>query len=528
MLPASRSAPALDRVAGENMTEEVQSAKAAFHDTLARIDEQQRQKMLAEMPAWAEKGWPYIPVAYQPSDLPRADIPAFPGAEGGGAFTAGGRGGKVYVVTSLKDSGPGTFREACEAVGPRIVVFNVAGKIELRRRVNIYAPYITIAGQTAPGDGVCIAGESVRINTHDVIIRHMRFRRGMPYGPLPDHWQRDDCLGGDSVIGNVIVDHCSTSWGLDENLSIYRQMYQPPGSDQRQKLPTVNLTIQWCISSEALDTWNHAFGATWGGDNATFHHNLFACNTGRNPSIGMGPQFNFVNNVLFNWRHRTADGGGGGLRVNFINNYYKPGPITRGELRHRIIKPEGVGRRSRSRSGNWYVAGNVIEGNGQVTADNWNGGVQPEGVRGDERERLLASLRAEEPLPMPDVEIQPAREAFDAVLAESGATRPVRDPVDERVIQMVRTGEVTYKKGIVTDPDQVGGYPDYQGEPYVDADADGLPDDWEQSHGLDPNDAGDQNQDADKDGYTNIEEWLNATDPQQFVDYAVDQQGTKP
>ena len=506
-------APALDRVPGENMSDEVQSAKAAFHESLARQDEKLRQKMLAEIGPWAEKGWPYIPVAYKPEDLPRADIPAFPGAEGGGAWTAGGRGGKVYVVTTLKDSGPGSFREACEAVGPRIVVFNVAGIIELRRRVSIYAPYITIAGQTAPGDGVCIAGETVRVNTHDVVIRHMRFRRGEPYGPLPGHWQRDDALGGDSVIGNVIVDHCSASWGLDENLSMYRQMYQAPGSDVRQKLPTQNLTIQWCISSEALDTWNHAFGATWGGANSTFHHNLFACNTGRNPSIGMGPQFNFVDNVLFNWRHRTADGGGGGLSVNFINNYYKPGPMTQGQLRYRIIRPQGVARVPASLRGKWYVEGNVIEGNEEVTADNWQGGVQPDDAQGGDREKLLASIRADEPLPMPPVEIQPAREAYESVLAASGATRPVRDRVDWRVIEMVRTGEVTYKLGIITDPEQVGGYPEYKGEPYADADGDGMPDDWEKANGLNPNDAADSSRDADGDGYTNIEEWLNATDP---------------
>lgn len=512
---------ARERVPGENMSDEVQSAKAAFHESLARQDEAQRQKMLAGMESWADKGWPYIAVAYKPDDLPQADIPAFPGAEGGGALTAGGRGGKVYVVTTLKDSGPGSFREACEAIGPRIVVFNVAGKIELRRRVNIYAPYITIAGQTAPGDGVCIAGETVRINTHDVIIRYMRFRRGKPYGPLPDHWQRDDALGGDATIGNVIIDHCSTSWGLDENLSLYRQMYQAPGSTSRQKLPTMNMTIQRCISSEALNTWNHSFGATWGGANSTFHHNLFACNAGRNPSIGMGPQFNFVNNVLFNWRHRTADGGGGGLRVNFINNYYKPGPMTRGELRHRIIKPEGVARRPASRRGKWHVAGNVIEGNDEVTQDNWQGGVQPEGVRGEEREKLLASMRSDEPLPMPLVAIQPAREALETVLANSGAILPVRDPVDQRVIKMVRTGKVTYEQGIITDPEQVGGYPEYQGKPYTDTDSDGLPNDWELANRLDPNDASDSSLDADNDGYTNIEEWLNGTDPQKSVDYTV-------
>ena len=179
--------------------------------------------------AW-DKAWPivykdmqngkvYNDWARRADDLPQADIPAFPGAEGGGMYTAGGRGGKVFVVTTLADSGPGSLREACDAGGARIVVFNVAGIIRLERPININAPYITIAGQTAPGDGVCLAGESFLINTHDVIIRHMRFRRG-------DTWvgRRDDAIGGNPV-GNIILDHISASWGLDENMTLYRHMF---------------------------------------------------------------------------------------------------------------------------------------------------------------------------------------------------------------------------------------------------------------------------------------------------------------
>src|SRR5205814_8515543 len=170
----------------------------------------------------AREGKPYIPQAERPEDLPHASIPAFPGAEGAGRFSFGGRGGKVYVVTSLEDSGPGTFREACEAAGTRIVVFNVAGIINLKNRIVIRAPYITIAGQTAPGDGVCIAGNTVEIETHDAVVRYMRFRRG-----AMDVGDRNDGLGGNPV-GNIIVDHCSCSWGFDENISMYRHMYQPP------------------------------------------------------------------------------------------------------------------------------------------------------------------------------------------------------------------------------------------------------------------------------------------------------------
>ena len=162
------------------------------------------------------------------------------------------------------------------------------------------APYITIAGQTAPGDGVCIAGETFNIDTHDVIVRHMRFRRGQTLVT-----KRDDSFGG-NPIGNIMIDHSSCQWGLDENISFYRHMYQPHKEEERRKLPTVNVTIQNTISAKALDTWNHSFGSTIGGENCSFMRNLWASNAGRNPSIGWGGVFNFVNNVVFNWWYRTA------------------------------------------------------------------------------------------------------------------------------------------------------------------------------------------------------------------------------
>src|SRR5699024_9643269 len=232
------------------------------------------QEVLPTVMEQALNGRPYLPYASMPSHLPQAEIPAFPGAEGGGSYTPGGRGGEVYVVTSLKDSGPGTFREALEAGGARTVVFNVSGIIRLESPIYIRAPYLTIAGQTAPGDGVCVAGESVKINTHDVIIRHMRFRRGET-----EVTRRDDALGGPAV-GNIMIDHVSASWGLDENLSIYRNIFNT--GDERKKLPTVNITIQNTISAEGLDTYNHAFGSTIGGHNSTFMRNLWANNVGRN------------------------------------------------------------------------------------------------------------------------------------------------------------------------------------------------------------------------------------------------------
>src|SRR6185503_17376193 len=184
------------------------------------------------MKEWEAKGKPYLPGAAEPKDLPQAKIPAFPGAWGGGMYSFGGRGGRVIVVTNLNDSGPGSFRDACEQGGPRIVVFNVAGIIKLKDRIRIRAPYITIDGSSAPGDGVCIAGDTVELETHDVIVRHMRFRRG-------NTWvgDRNDSLGGNPV-GNVMVDHVSGSWGLDEVMSMYRHMWQPPGGKGELKLPT--------------------------------------------------------------------------------------------------------------------------------------------------------------------------------------------------------------------------------------------------------------------------------------------------
>lgn len=502
----------------------------------ARLSDEAWKRALPEIEAWAKKGKPYLPDAAKPEDLPQAKIPAFPGAWGGGMHSFGGRGGKVIVVTNLNDSGPGSFRDAVEQGGPRIVVFNVAGTIKLNAAVSVRAPYITIAGNTAPGDGVCIAGNTVQLDTHDVVVRHMRFRRGKTEAA-----DRDDSFGGNPV-GNIMIDHVSASWSLDENLSMYRHMYQPPGGGQAIRLPTVNVTIQNSISSESLNIYHHAFGSTIGGLNSTFHHNLWACNTGRNPSVGMYGDFTFVNNVLFNWRHRTIDGGDHKSLYNIINNYFKPGPGTpSGDIAFRILKPES--ERSRTvvdHFGKAYVNGNFVAGNERVTKDNWDGGVQPE-ARSKSQETVLAEIRVNEPFKHAPLPIQPAVQAYETVLANAGATLPKRDAVDERIIQQVRTGEIPpreiakgsqekakfygyaqrftdelaeqVKKGFITDPSEVGGWPEYKGTPYKDADGDGMPDDWEKAHDLNPNDASDATTDANSDGYMNIEDFINGLDP---------------
>ncbi|WP_375433729.1 polysaccharide lyase family 1 protein [uncultured Hymenobacter sp.] len=477
----------------------------------------------------ARQGKPYIPWAARPVDLPQSPTPAFPGAEGGGAYSFGGRGGKVYVVTSLADSGSGSLREACEQGGARTVVFNVAGIIRIKSPLVIRAPYITIAGQTAPGDGVCVAGESVWINTHDVIIRYMRFRRGET-----NVGRRDDAIGG-NPIGNIMIDHVSASWGLDENMSMYRHMYNDSTGIAEQKLPTVNITIQNSIFAESLDTWNHAFGSTLGGENCTFMRNLWANNAGRNPSIGWFGVFNFANNVVFNWVHRSTDGGDYRAMYNIVNNYYKPGPLTPkgAPIGYRILKPEsGRSKLGYQVYGRAYVAGNIVEGNEKVTRDNWDGGVQVEEMAN--AGQYAPNMKVVQPLPMPDLTILPAEKAFSYVLENAGATLPKRDPVDTRVVEQVRTGKInakegvklpetqfkhrrlpidSYKQGIITDISQVGGYPEYKGSPYKDSDKDGMPDDWEKKNNLNPKDASDASKVRSKEGYTNIEEYLNSIVP---------------
>jgi pectate lyase len=451
-----------------------------------------------------------------PPLLPK-QVPAFPGAWGGGMFTQGGRGGQVIAVTNLNDSGPGSLRFAIEAKGPRIVIFRAAGTIQLKSNLDIENPNITIAGQSAPGDGICIANHSVNINTHDVVLRHLRVRRGDPQGG-----QGSDNIGGNPV-GNIIVDHCSVSWGRDEGISLYRYMKPLPGGGS-EKHAAKNVTIQWVISSEALGP-GHEFGGTWGGEDSTFHHNLFACNTGRNPSIGMSGEFDYRNNVIFNWGHRTMDGGDETSLVNVINNYYKAGPATQNNMLNVIARMESRNQYSPGRThlgsqwfpqmnprpGKWYVAGNIVENDPAVTADNWKG------MRG------AADLaRVNTPFEGWPVNQQTAQAGYEAVLAKAGATLPRRDAVDRRVIEIVRTGKPTVGNGIISNPDQVGGYPTLTFSPDeipVDTDADGMPDDWERKFGLNPNDPADAAHDLDQDGYTNLEEYLNGTNPTEFIDY---------
>lgn len=519
-----------------DVPKDVQDATKKMMDDEQKLSDEAWEKAYPIVKAEAEQGRPYIPWAARPTDLPQAQIPSFPGAMGGGAFSFGGRGGKVITVTNLNDRGPGSLREACEQGGARIVVFNVSGIIRIKTPIIVRAPYITIAGQTAPGDGVCLAGESFWVNTHDVVIRHMRFRRGET-----NVGRRDDSFGGNPV-GNIMIDHCSCTWGLDENISFYRHMFNPGKGYNDLKLPTVNVTIQNTISAKALDTYNHAFGSTLGGENCSFMRNLWASNAGRNPSIGWNGIFNFANNVIYNWVHRSVDGGDYTALYNIINNYYKPGPLTPKDtpVGHRILKPES----GRSKLGYYvfgrvYCNGNIMEGNETITKDNWAGGVQVE--EQPNTDGYTASMKWNEPFPMPSFPIMSAKEAYDFVLENAGATIPKRDIVDQRIIEEVKTGKAYYKegldpesfyqfkyrrlpkdsyeKGIITDIKQMGGYPEYKGKSYKDSDNDGMPDAWEKANGLDPKDPSDANKDCTGDGYTNIEKYINGIDTKTKVDW---------
>ena len=412
---------------------------------------------------------------------------AFPGAEGFGRFSLGGRGGQVLFVTNLNDSGPGSLRAAIEADYPRIVVFTVSGTIELQSHLRILHPRITIAGQTAPGDGICLRRYPLVISADDVIVRFLRVRLGDEAGRKMDGIDVSDAQ-------NVIVDHCSVSWTLDEAVNTYH------GSK--------NITIQWCLISESLHDSplqeGHGFAASLGGINTSYHHNLLANNAGRNPSIAGeedAPTINldFRNNVIFNWGHRTLDGRP--RSINVVNNYYKAGPASR---RDHIVKMQTIYDGS---FGRWYIDGNVLVDSAGTPH---RSGI----IRIDSEDVPVAAALVDKPVEFAPVQTESAEDAFERVLVAAGATLPRRDAHDVRIIGEVRSGKTTYGNGIISRQTDVGGWPELtSAELPLDADADGMPDAWESQFTA----AGDLSlegaQDADGDGYTNIEEYLNGTDP---------------
>ncbi|HJV76768.1 MAG TPA: hypothetical protein VJ602_00180 [Paludibacter sp.] len=432
-----------------------------------------------------------------------AQTPAFPGAEGGGMYTTGGRGGKVVYVSSLADDdSEGTLRWAINQSGARTVLFKVSGIISLTKPLEIKHGDLTIAGQSAPGDGICIKNYDLFVAADNVIIRFIRFRLG---DLIKNH--EPDAYGGRNQK-NIIIDHCSSSWSIDECASFYSNE---------------NFTMQWCIVSESLNNSEHTkgahgYGGIWGGKNASFHHNLIAHNNSRNPRFNglrrSGLRYtntqdeervDFRNNVIYNWGDHSSYGGESGT-FNIVSNYFKAGPGTNPKIRNRITQidmdidpskcPPGYGK--------YYIQENFVYGYPDVTNDNWQGVSYANGVD-------KIDCRVSKPYSTTPITTQPANVAFEKVLAYSGASLH-RDVIDIRISKEVRTGTATFKgslsgrPGLIDTQSDVGGWPVYNSkEAPLDTDNDGIPDGW-----LEKNYPNKKSTSVNKDGYTYLEVYVNS------------------
>lgn len=416
------------------------------------------------------------------------EAPAFPGAEGAGRLSLGGRGGAVLRVTNLNDSGPGSLRAAVEAKGPRTVVFDVAGTIQLKSPLKISNPRITIAGQTAPGGGITLRDQTLVIGADDVVIRFIRSRLGA-----------ESKVEGDAIWisggRRIILDHVSASWSVDETLSASAR-YTEDGQGFH------DLTVQWSIIAESLAhsihvKGDHGYGSLirgGQGSRISFHHNLWANHMARMPRPGnydgpdkdaVGPLFDFRSNVFYNWGKGYAGYNAdkaARATYNFVDNAYVAGPDTGKRVIFQESNLEAKG----------YFAGNSMDG--VVPADPWSlvTFTIPEPV----------GYRLATPLDVAPVTPQSADEAYQSVLADAGAS-VWRDPVDRRIVEGVHT-----RRGKVIDTEaDVGGWPVLPaGRALVDSDGDGMPDVWEKSHGFDPKKA--DGAAVGKDGWTNLELYL--------------------
>jgi pectate lyase len=419
---------------------------------------------------------------------------AFPGAEGFGAYSKGGRGGEVLYVTNLNDSGSGSLRWAVEQEGPRTIVFRVSGTIELKDRLRVKNPYITIAGQTAPGDGICLAGETLWIGTHDVIVRYLRVRLGDgKYGVGSK--QGKDAISI-SVGKDIIVDHCSASWSLDEILSA-----------SASKPTLTNVTVQWCFITEGLNPDNHGFGSLirgTGGAKYSYLHNLYANNRGRNPRPGnydsnphekdpKGLLLDFRNNVIYNWGGDHAGYNADSIsvtRLNYVGNYLIPGIDS---------KNNGIAYSTGSPYNRSYFSGNYY--NGKLPENQWS----LVKFRKSWTDEEISAYKQTKPFEAGLVKKEDAKSAYQRVLETGGAILPKRDIVDTRIVNDVRnrTGK------IIKSQEDVGGWPELKSIPApTDTDHDGMPDLWETKHGLNPQNADDRNK-VGEDGYTMLEKYMN-------------------
>jgi len=437
---------------------------------------------------------------------------AFPGAEGFGKYTTGGRGGKVFIVTNLNDSGPGSFREAVQAKVPRIVVFAVSGTIHLESPLSISAN-ATIVGQSAPGDGICLADHPVKLVGNNIIVRYLRFRMGDKYQNQGQvHGAGADDAFSASKRKNIIIDHCSMSWSTDEVLSVY-------AGD--------STTLQWNLIAEPLnysyhfetgdkDFENHGYGGILGGRHISIHHNLYVHCVSRTPRFdgnrNISPDIEFAdyrNNVIYNWGSNNVYAGEGG-HYNIVNNYYKYGPDTKNSAKFRLVNP--FRDKDSNAYGKFFVQGNYSDGSPEVSRRNWLGVVMDKGTAADTVLAKVAQPFAAEPITE-----QPASHAYRLVMDQVGASLPRRDALDERAINEVknRTGKII---------DVQGGFP--HGTPYsvsakawpelktasspADADKDGMPDSWEKKNGLNAQDPGDGKGFKLHKTYTNLEVYVNS------------------
>ena len=458
--------------------------------------------------------------------------PAFPGAEGFGRYVTGGRGGKVLHVTNLDNSGTGSLRWALSQSGARTIVFDVSGTIHLTSALKISSGSVTIAGQTAPGDGICVADYPVTIQANNVIVRYMRFRLGNNNVKVngADGWDAFGALDQ----RDIIIDHCSVSWSIDECLSM--------GGCH-------DITVQWCLIAQSLQDaghskGSHGYGGNWGGSGASFHHNLMAHHESRVPRLGpryttqLDERMDMRNNVFYNWGGNGCYGGEA-MNVNIVNNYYKPGPATNQISSTKRMRIACIGVRTNSyitnypdyaptlhKWGTFFVEGNKNSKYQTVTDDNWTYGVLNQ--FGDDNDGTLTDevkeqMHLNEPIDFIYTTTHSADDAYEKVLLYAGASLQ-RDSYDTFIIEETENGLATYTgpgnhKGIIDSqenlkPSDAGD--DWSAWPVLnseaapaDSDGDGMPDTWETAHGLNPNDASDGNT-MGTDGYTNLENYLNS------------------
>ncbi|PZX16077.1 hypothetical protein LX69_01951 [Breznakibacter xylanolyticus] len=455
--------------------------------------------------------------------------PAFPGAEGFGRYTTGGRGGAVLHVTSLADDGStGTFRWAINQSGKRTIVFDVSGTIRLTSALPLKNGNVTIAGQTAPGDGICIADYPFTIEASNVIVRFVRFRLGNTN--VANH--EGDGLGGMDQE-NIMVDHCSVSWSIDECLSVYGMK---------------NATVQWCIVSQSLQKaghikGDHGYGGNWGGSGASYHHNLMAHHSSRTPRLGprkttqTDERMDMRNNVIYNWGGNGCYGGEG-MNVNIVNNYYKPGPAT--NLRSELIRCRiaAIGIRTTEyctknpdflpmlhKWGTFFVNGNHMNGFSDVTADNWTKGIYAQ-ISNENNDNLFTeeakiNMKRSTPIDHLYTTTHDAATAYERVLDHAGASLN-RDWLDARMVADTRNttatntgsgnapGIINTQNDISLPAGETSPWPTLASDtPPSDSDGDGMPDAWETNNGLDPQNPNDRNN-KNADGYTMLEVYMNS------------------